>query len=393
MSDLSVDTKAQLADFAAKLRAKAEAQQPAPDPVQELVQKIDNGNPEQPKAEETPKDEAVPTKEEPKAESTKVADPQPTEGKEETEEVEFKWDEGVVTEEPKASTLDIKKLGSALELDVNTEEELVSTVKQQKQRLKELEEAQTNLFDGVDSELKEALDLAKKGGDWKSFIGNSIVDATQLDPVELFEAEFERLNSYKYQRPDGTIDWEKLDEDMDAIPDSMKSMQGEQIKNNIYLNQQQKKEQAVKAAIQQQEVFTSRFSEALKELPKAFPKETFGINIESKHVASLYDGVTSGKLVQKHLGVDTQALIRAGVDPKKLTQALAKAEWSEGIAKFQYTQGKTQAKRELLEKTQNVQITSPGVSAKPEPSEAEKPKSAAQKIAEQMTALRPAGSL
>lgn len=390
MSDLSLDTNSALSEWVKKQREQGKVENPdvaVVDEVEDLVKKIDSSTQE-------------PPKEEPKAiEPVAEAEVKPKEVEEESTdpktvvEPEFNWDEGVaeVAVENKASTLDIKKLGSALELDVNTEEELVSTVKQQVQRLKELE-AQ-NPLEGVPQELKEALDLAKQGGDWQSFIGNQLVDVNRLDPIDLFEQEYEKQNVDRFTDAQGVVNWEALDEEMDAIPQGVKTMQGNNIRDRIYLMQQQKKESLQKVTAQSQEAFNKRLSEAVKELPTYFPKETFGINIEPKHVASVFDGVTSGKLTQKHLGVDTQTLIKAGVDPKKLAPLLAKAEWGEGIAKFQFNQGKTQAKRELLERTQNAQITTPGVAAKPDPSEAEKPKTPAEKIADQMARLRPPNSL
>ena len=381
MSDLDHNVSAQLLAIKAKKDAELASQQTATEPVTE------------PKAVE-----AVPTEKKPeeevKAETEKVAEPTTTETiePEKVDEVEFKWDEGLVEETPTTSGVDIKKLGSAFELNVSNEEEFVKEVNSKLAKLKELEAENSKTFEGVPSSLREAIDIAKKGGDWHSFVENSLLDVTKLDAIDLFEQEYERQEAAKYRNPDGTIDYERLDEAMDSIPDAIKSMQGNQIKNSLYLQQQQKKQDIVMRAQQAQEAFSKQLGEAVKELPEYFPKDTYGIAIEGKHISSLYDGVASNKLIQKHLGnIDPSVLSQ--LDAKKLIKTLAMAEWGAGISQAQYKRGIVSGKRELLDKTQNAQINPSSRSAEPELSETERPMTAAEKLKKSMTGFRPQGSL
>lgn len=373
MSDLSLDVKAKLAKIAQKNKAAEQAPQntvEAPAPVATPTQ------------ETPPVEAAVPSQEEiKKVEEAKVKEqasttsPKPTESpKEET--VEFKWDAGIVEEKPTSTTFDIKRLGSALQIDANTEDEFVKTISENLTKLKTLETEVSKVFEGVDPNLKEAIELAKKGGDWQSFIGNSLVDTTKLDPVELFNQEYEKQNIARFKKPDGTIDYDALDAEIDSIPAGVKLMQGNSLKNELYLKQVQRKQQLVEQAQKQQEVFSKQLGEAAKELPNYFPKETFGINIEPQHVASIYDGITSKKLIQKHLGdIDVSK-----VDAKKLMKTLALAEWAEGISKHQYKQGEVAGKRQLLEKAQNADINVSGRPAEPESPTGDKPLTAAEKL-------------
>jgi hypothetical protein len=344
---------------------------------------------------ETPSAEAVPEKVE-KVETTEkpAEEPQTTEVIP-AESEDLAWDADLVEPDTKTEQIpgvDIKKLGSALNLEVSTEEELVKTVSEKLAKLKEAEETSKNIFEGVPNELKEAIEVAKKGGDWYTFIEHSLLDVTKLDPIDLFEQEYERQEAHKYKNSDGTIDYERLDEALDAIPDALKTMQGNTIKNNLYLQQQQKKQQVQAQSQQAQEAFKLQVSDAMKELPTYFPKDTFGITVESKHVSSLYDGIATNKLVQKHLGI-TDPSVLAKIDPKKLVRTLAMAEWSAGISKAQYNRGVVNAKRELLEKTQNAQVRTSSIPATPEVGDSDKVKSPAQLLAEALRGAKPQGSL
>lgn len=339
----------------------------------------------------------TPTGEVKKEAETATADPTKaaeTEATKTADETEFKWDAGIV-EEPKVTTpqnVDFKKLGSAFDLNANTEEEFSKQLSEKAAKLKTLEEQSDKLFEGIPTELKEAMDVAKKGGDWYTFIEHSLLDVTKLDPVSLFEQEYERQEAHKYKNTDGSIDYARLDEALDSVPEAIKVMQGKQIQNNIYLQQQAKKQQILSQTEKAKEVFSLQLGEAIKELPNHFPKDVFGITLEPQHMASIYDGISSGKLIEKHIGkLDTSSLSKA--DAKKLAVTIAKAEWAAGISKAQFNKGLTQAKRELLDKTQNPQLNTSSRSAEPELIGSEKPKSAADQIRERLSGGVPKGSL
>lgn len=375
MSDLSHDVKAKLAAIAQKNKAAEPA-------TTNTVEAPTAGVP--PAEEPKPVEAAVPTTEEVKKvevaqakEQASTTSPNPTETSNE-ETVEFKWDAGL-TEEVKPSTFDIKRLGSALQIDANTEEEFVKSVSENLTKLKTLETEVSKVFEGVDPNLKEAIELAKKGGDWQSFIGNSLVDTTKLNPTELFVQEYEKQNIHRFKKADGSVDYEALDAEIDSIPAGVKLMQGNAIKNQLYLEQTQRKQQLQEQVQKQQEAFSKQLGEAAKELPSYFPKETFGVEVGAQHVASIYDGIASKKLIQKHLG-DLPPSALAGLDAKKLMKTLALAEWGAGISKAQFEQGKVAGKRQLLEKTQNADINVSGRPAEPESPTGEKPLTAAEKL-------------
>lgn len=372
MSDLSTNQLAKLAE----LKKERDAQKAEQTPAEQV---IDSGAiPEVSKPEE-PKAEAVP------AEVTKVDEKKaeesttnPTETQ--SEEIEFKWDaELEQTPAPQASGVDLKKIGSALNLEVNDEDTFVKTVSEKLSKLKTLEEQTSKTFEGVPDALKETIEIAKKGGDWMSFIETSLVDANKLDPVQVYEQEYERQNLHRFKNADGSYDYEALDAEMDGIAAGVKIMGGKNIINQIASQQQQRKQFVIAEAQKSQDRFNKELSEAAKELPSYFPKEEWGVNVESKHASSVIDGIANGKLVKKHLG-DIDSATLSKLDAKKLSKLIFLAEAGKNIVEHSRKQGIVQGKRELLDKTQNPQVTGSGIPAAPDIPDDKKPLTAAEKL-------------
>jgi hypothetical protein len=254
----------------------------------------------------------------------------------------------VIENEPKPTAVDLKKLGSAFNLEVNNEDEFVTKIKEQ---FKQLESP----IDGLSEQLKQAIDIEKKGGDWKSFVTATALDVNALEPVKLFERDFENKHSYRFKKEDGTIDYEKLDDEIDSIPLWQKVAEGERLKQDIAMRQQAQKAAVIAQAAQQQERFQKSLSEAVKELPSLLPYEKYGMKIEPRHSSYFYEGVANGSLIKKHLGnIDPATL--AKMDSKKIIRTIAIAELGEGIAETQFKKGEVAGKKNLLQTTQNPQL-------------------------------------
>jgi len=290
------------------------------------------------------------------------------------------WDETPVTadQSPVESKFDVKKFGSALGIEVKDEAELVQTVTERLSKVKQLETEKETILQGVPEGLKDAIEVAKKGGDWQSLVGNTI-DVSALDSLEVFDREYERTNLHRFKKPDGSVDMEAFNAELDAIPEALARFQGDAIKQRISQVQQAKKLAILQAAEQQQMAFRSKLSDAAKDIAKVLPKESFGITFEPKHSEFLYTGISNQTLIKKHLG-DVPPEILVKFDPTKLVKAVALAEYGDKIAKFQYSQGQVAAKKELLNKVQNVSIPTGSLPAAPEQTEAEKPKTSVQKL-------------
>lgn len=380
MPDLDVNVKGQLAELNRKRQEERDRlqnvlnEQKAPEVQQNTSQTT--GQP----VVEPPKPEAVlPTPGDPP--------PAPVEEKKEeppltapvAEEPLKAWDETpVAIDAPPESKFDFKKFGSALGLEVKDETELVQTVTERFAKVSQLETEKETILQGVPENLKEAIEVAKKGGDWQSLVSSSI-DVNALNALEVFDREYERRNIHRFKKPDGSVDVEAFNAELDAIPEALARFEGDAIIQRIAQAQQAKKLAILQQAEHQQMAFRSKLSEAVKDVSKILPKESFGITFEPKHSEFLYAGISNNTLIKKHLG-DIPPEIVAKIDPTKLIKAIALSEYGDKIAKFQYSQGQVAAKKELLSKVQNVSIPTGSLPAPPEQTEAEKPKTSVEKL-------------
>jgi hypothetical protein len=313
-------------------------------------------------------------------------------------EDEYKWDANIP--DPKASPntentlktseFDFKKLGSALSLEVTNEEELVAKVNERFTKLKALEPLALDGLSDAES-LKQVIEIAKKGGDWKSYMNASALDATALDPIHLFEREYERANAPRFTDASGNVNLELLDQELESIAPGIKSMEGNRLKNAIIAQQEQKKSAVLAQTMAQQEKFQKSLGEAARELASIIPQEKFGIKIEPKHASYFYEGIANGSLVKKHLG-DIDPSVLAKIDGKKLMKTLAIAELGESISQFQFKQGETAGKKKLLSTTQNVNLDTP--SSLPRPTEqVETKQSSVDLFKERQAQIKPKNSL
>lgn len=369
---------------------------PVADPLTKPITAPTTATPEVPvplKAEEAVPQPAAKKPDEPAKPEKKpeASDPEKT-TTEPSEEVEFKWDEGIIEPTPEAESTaqtDIKKIGSALNLEVSNEQEFVSTVTEKLTKLKELEALS---LDTIPEPLKKAIEIAKQGGDWSQYAQASAVDFSSLKPEELFEQEYERVNAHRFKQADGTIDYAALDAEIDSISPGLKAMQGGAIKNALIQRQQQQQTAVLAEAAAQQDRFQKSLGEAAKEVTSLLPKEKFGIALDAKHGSYFYKGITDGSLVKKHLGnIDPSVLVK--LDGKKLMKTLMIAELGEKISEFQRKQGEVIGKKALLQSTQNPVTQAASHLPRPEEPEAIAPPTSAERLAKMQTTAKPPNSL
>jgi len=331
---------------------------------------------------EAPKPEAVlPVEGNPAATVVEPKKEEPITPTEPVEEPLKPWDADDTVTAPAVveSKFDAKKLGSALGLEVNDETQLITTVNERLAKAKQLESEKDTILQGIPENLREAIEVAKKGGDWRALTGNT-VDVKNLDPLDVFDSDYAKKNSHRFMKEDGkTVDLDKMHAAIDTIPEELRAFQGDAIKREIAAVQLQQKASILAQAERKQLEFSTKLSEATRNVAQLLPKEKFGITLEAKHAEHLYAGINNHSLVKKHLG-DLSADVVASLDPSKLTKIIALAEYGDKIAKFQYEQGGVAAKKALLQKVVNPQINTGGLPAAPETTDSERPKSSVEKL-------------
>jgi hypothetical protein len=277
-------------------------------------------------------------------------------------EVPIAWDAESSEEQAKTETptFDFSKLGSALKLEgVKSESDLVAKFSELQTKLQTEETKKAATFEGIPDDLKEVIDLAKNGGDWKSYMGASAVDWSKEHPLDIYEYEFSKLPHFR--NPDGTINQQAIDDALDAIPEGQKMYEGSQIINQRIQQQQQLKNQQVQQARLRKEQNDKALIEATKNLSEILPESQYGVKFEAKHSDYLFKGISSGELLQKHFLADN-----GQYDMKKVAKTIALAEYGDKMIKFQAEKAKVAAKKEILNTTQNVQLETPRTSVAPD---------------------------
>lgn len=328
--------------------------------------------PEPPESQVTPAAEEVKTEQEPKTD-------------EPVEELEApkSWDADDTVATPVASTpsvFDFSKTGSALGWgEIKDESEFINKATELKTKLKELEEAPLK---SVPDDLREVIEIARGGQNWKEYLSQQVIDYSKVDPITLYADEFDRLavNNPRYKDAEGKFSQELADADYDLVPDVIKEQTGRQIQQ-AYITQQRQKQADIRAKAEAKlaQAETS-LSQATQKLAEILPLENYNIKFEPKHSVEIYTGITNSTLTKKHLGVSYEKLVESGADMKQLARTIMLAEKGEKFLKYGTETAEARAKKALLSKTQNVQLNTPGSAIVPEDPKT-KVMTAAEKIA------------
>lgn len=338
-----------LKEFVKKTRGEAEAQQQQV-PVEETKDNVQpTEEPSTPTAEEAPKEQPKEIKEAPK-EPIEVSS----------------WDADEAKEEqPTKVEYDFSELGSALELgEVKTKEEFLTKASELKSKLKEYQEKPLT---GIPDDFKEVIEVTKAGGSWKDYLASQIIDYTKVDPIQLFEDQFfqDAVKNPKFFT-DGKYDPQKAEDAVDVIPEALREMYGKQIAQGK-LQEQRQRQLEIKAKAEARLANAEKsLSTATKNLNELLPFENYGIKFEPKHSSEIYQGIANSKLTKELLGVSYEALVQSGADMKAVAKTIAAAKYAEKMIKFKSQTSKAEAKKEILDKTQNAQIRTPGSVVNPD---------------------------
>jgi hypothetical protein len=215
-------------------------------------------------------------------------------------------------------------------------------------------------FEGVNDELKYAVELAKKGGDFKSFLKISEVDYTKIDPTQLYE---------QTMRNDPNYTKEEIQEHLDSLTPLQKKQYGINLRNQFINQQKTAREQfdsQVAQIARQREEAKAKADQALKETLGKVEKIA-GLTIKPHHRQDIYDAITTGRMGQelffdKKTGeYDYQSMIETYFVKKNLPKIL------EHVQKV----SSSEALRKTVREMSNSTVTKPGEA--PEPVATKKP--------------------
>lgn len=277
----------------------------------------------------------------------------PTETKEVVnppEPQENDWDETPATIETKPDVaipeLDFSELGKSIGFEeVKTKDDLVSKVKE----LKALE--------GVPDNFKAALEIAKKGGDWQSFLGVSQVDYASVDSVELFKndlySRIKQLNPGKTKEELETVYAEALGN----YAPIQQLIEGDKLKKGYMDWQKQETARIQHEAAQKKQIADQRIKETIDKI-----EDINGFKLKSTHKAKMYDYITSGQL-QKDL------FSQEGYNYQALAEIAFARNFGKKANEFLWNKAKTAGTKEVITELTNPQITKPAEKVQPETKE------------------------
>ena len=258
--------------------------------------------------------------------------------------------ESVATPTPTA-VFDFSEMGKALGTeDIKTKEDLISFVSKVKS---EAESAKSGLSD-LPQELTKAIELAKTGGDYLSYLKVSSVDYGKLDPVDVYE-------EYVIDRStdeNGNVDYDKVNTFLDSIQDFDKELRGKEIIKNLQSQQLHAVKQLEDQASKRKEQAISSVQTVLSTLD-----DVNGFKLKPTHKQELFDWIVSGKMMKEAFFSDKTG----EYDFSKVVKAAALLKYGEKMDAYRKQQIRNSVKRELLDDLQNPQVEKPTIAAGAEP--------------------------
>lgn len=279
------------------------------------------------------------------------------------------WDDDE-TKESVQSEIKIEEWVSDLGLgEIKTKDEIKTKVSELQSKLKQLEEKP---LEGLNDELKDVIKVAQTGG-WeeaKQMLASQLIDYSKLDPLAEFERDFinRNQNNPKYFT-DGKYDHQKVLDAIDTLPEVTRELYGSNIiQAEADLAERQRAAIRAKTEARRTEAEKS-LSQSTKSLSEILPLDTYGIKFEPRHSSEIYEGIVSSKLTKKHLGLSYDDLVRSGADMKAITRSITLAEKGEKMISYKAKNSEVKSKKEILQKTQNVQLNTTTTAPNPEDQE------------------------
>lgn len=256
----------------------------------------------------------------------------------------------VVTPQAATAVFDFSELGKAVGADVKTKDELVSYISKIKA---ESETIQTGLKD-LPKELTKAIELAKQGGDYLSYLKVSSVDYGKLDPVDVYE-EYVIDRSADAQ---GNVDFDKVNAFLDSLQEVDKELRGKEIIKNLQAQQNYQAQQIEAEATKRKQEAVTSVQSVLSTID-----DVNGFKLKPSHKQEIFDWVTSGKMMKDAFYSDKTG----DYDFNKVVKAAIILKYGEKMDAYRKQQARNAAKREILDELQNPEVTRPAVPAAASP--------------------------
>lgn len=272
-------------------------------------------------------------------------DDQSSESDEESEEeltgddagTEIEEDVLVFEDEASSSDLseDLLKIGNDLGFgEIKSKDEFVKKVNE----LKAFQE----LSKGLPAELVEAMDVAKKGGDFKEYLGISTVNYDEYSNRELVEASMEKY----FLREDGSIDEDRLVEFVDSKSPEEINMMGDQVRETLKMKQYQKKEAYKQQMLAKKQEVDSKLKSYISSL-----NSVAGVKVSDAEKDALFREISSGEIYKASFTDES-----GNRSPEKEVQNYFKIKYFDKILQLAKSNSAKEGKKEVIKKLTNSNV-------------------------------------
>jgi len=246
------------------------------------------------------------------------------------------WDTTPVIEAETNTEVDYTALGTELGFEVTSKESLVTKVKELS------EQASIDPLARVPEQLKKAIDLAQKGGDYLRFLGVTDVDYSKIDDRTLLENDL----AQHFQDETGVVDKEALQDYMESIDEVDLGIRAKQLKSQLIYAQAQESDKLQMEASQRQAVAEQDLKRVIKSVD-----EIRGFKLNPNHKKMLFDGISSGDMIaEMFYGKDGQ------LDFDKAVKIYFDYKYGDKANTVLRQRANTAAKKQVLKELGNVNV-------------------------------------
>jgi hypothetical protein len=254
------------------------------------------------------------------------------------------WDQATTTvDEP---TYDFTSLSSKLGFEAASEEDFVTKFNEIQSHTADLEtKVKDSNLDGIPTDLRDAIELAKDGGDYREFLQVATVDISKVDPTALAE---EQIASYFYDS-DGAFDQEGYTEQLERLTDRELEFKGKEIQRQMLAEQARAREALNARATQKRQLRELEARRAVDDL-----KDVGGFQLKPQHKADILSTLSSNAYEDKLFnGADGKR------DYSKVARLLFLDENFDAINQMFKTRIRNGMKREVIDEIGNQTVTKP----------------------------------
>ena len=249
---------------------------------------------------------------------------------------------------------DFTELGKALQVEgVTSKDSLVAKWKELSQKTKEYEDKLAS-YSSIPEPLRDAIELANKGGDYLEYLGISTIDYDAVDDRSLVEEELIELGIFN--NADGSINEDALAEYVDGLSDKELKVRGAQVRNKFKQSQLAQRQEVRRKAEEQRQRAINDMRATLDKINNVGP---FKLNQARKK--ELFDSFSSGQML-KELFQDEKGQF----DYNKAVEVYYRVKYAPKIDKLIADSVKTKTIKEQANEIKNVDLGANTRLARPE---------------------------